>query len=231
MLRRATPRYGTTPEPVTPYQKAAQVWDERMGSARVQARSWRLMAFACLGLAGGFAGALVWQSVQSRITPYVVEVDQAGAVRAVAPASETYEPSDAQIAHALARFIENVREIPIDPVILRRNWMRAYAVATERAAATLNAYARESDPFAEIGRRNVTVEVTSVLRSSQTSFDLRWRERSYENGVPVSTTRHSAVISVRLEPPRNEASLRANPLGLYVHGLHWSRDHISGEDS
>jgi len=31
-------------------QKAAQVWDERIGSARVQAKNWRLMAFGCLML-------------------------------------------------------------------------------------------------------------------------------------------------------------------------------------
>src|SRR5262249_24376368 len=37
-FKRSTLRYGETPEPVTPYQKAAQVWDERIGSARVQAQ-------------------------------------------------------------------------------------------------------------------------------------------------------------------------------------------------
>jgi len=45
MFRRPSVHYGRMPEPVTPYQKAAQVWDERIGSARVQARNWRLMAF------------------------------------------------------------------------------------------------------------------------------------------------------------------------------------------
>ena len=29
LFRRASVRYGRTPEPETPYQKAAQVWDER----------------------------------------------------------------------------------------------------------------------------------------------------------------------------------------------------------
>ena len=38
-FRRAVQRYGRTPEPVTPYQRAGQVWDERIGSARVQARN------------------------------------------------------------------------------------------------------------------------------------------------------------------------------------------------
>ena len=32
-FRRAVQRYGRTPEPVTPYQRAAQVWDERIDSA------------------------------------------------------------------------------------------------------------------------------------------------------------------------------------------------------
>ena len=41
-FKRSTLRYGETPEPVTPYQKAAQVWDERIGSARVQAHNWRM---------------------------------------------------------------------------------------------------------------------------------------------------------------------------------------------
>ena len=37
MFKRALQRYGATPEPVTPYQKAAQAWDQRIGAARVQA--------------------------------------------------------------------------------------------------------------------------------------------------------------------------------------------------
>lgn len=43
-FHRPSVRYSNTPEPVTPYQKAQQVWDERLGSARVQANNWRLAA-------------------------------------------------------------------------------------------------------------------------------------------------------------------------------------------
>ena len=62
LFRRASVRYGRTPEPETPYQKAAQVWDERIGSARIQARNWRLIAFGNLLLAAGLAGGLIWQA-------------------------------------------------------------------------------------------------------------------------------------------------------------------------
>ena len=59
-FKRSTLRYGETPEPVTPYQKAAQVWDERIGTARVQAHNWRLMALGCLVLSLILAAILLW---------------------------------------------------------------------------------------------------------------------------------------------------------------------------
>src|SRR3546814_17214127 len=115
MFRRSTNRYGDTPEPVTPYQRAAQLWDERLGSDRVQARNWRLMAVFCLALAVGFAAALIWQSAQSRITPSVVAVDELGAAQAVAHAVQPYEPTDAQITHPPARFVRPDRPPPTHP--------------------------------------------------------------------------------------------------------------------
>ena len=56
MFRGPNIRYGTTPEPETPYQRAGQVWDDRIGSARVQAKNWRLAFFGMLVLSGGLAG-------------------------------------------------------------------------------------------------------------------------------------------------------------------------------
>ena len=50
-FKRASVRYSKTPVPETPYQAAQQLWDERIGSARVQAANWRRMAFGSLGLA------------------------------------------------------------------------------------------------------------------------------------------------------------------------------------
>ena len=119
MFKRPSIRYGQTPEPATPYQRAAQAWDDRIGSARVQAKNWRLAFFGALALSGGLATGLVWQSARGVITPWVVEVDKLGAAQAVAPAVADYRPTDPQIAWHLAHFIEEVRGIPDDPVVLR----------------------------------------------------------------------------------------------------------------
>jgi len=229
MFKRATQAYGDTPQPVTPYQKAAQVWDDRIGSARVLAKNWRLMAFGCLALSFGLAGGLVWQSEQSRVTPYVVEVDKLGGVEAVGPAIRPYQPTDAEIAYHLARFITDVRSLPIDPIVVRRNWLEAYDYATARAANVLNDYARQNDPFKSVGEKSITADVTSVVRASDSSFQVKWTEQTYDHGTLSKTDHYTAILSVVVQQPHDADTLRKNPLGIYVHGLNWSRDITAGD--
>jgi len=224
IFRRPTTHYGKTPEPVTPYQKAAQVWDERIGSARVQARNWRYMAFGCLILSAGFASALVWQSARGTVVPWVVEIDRHGEARAVETAVADYRPTDPQVAWHLARFIEQVRGLPSDPIVLRQNWLRAYEFTTDRGAVALNEYARSNDPFTRVGRQQVSVEVSSVIRASPDSFRVAWSEQHYENGQLSRTERWTAILTIVLQQPRTAERLRANPLGIYVNAISWSRE-------
>jgi len=224
MFRRSTVRYGTTPTPETPYQKAGQVWDERIGSARVQAKNWRLAFFGMLALSSGLAAGLVWQSARGSIVPWVVEVDKLGQAQAVAPAVANYQPTDPQIAWHLARFIQEVREIPADPVVLRQSWLDAYNYVTDKGALALNDYARTSDPFSKIGKSQVAVDVSSVIRASDDSFRIEWIERHYVDDALASTERWSAIVTVTIQTPTDAERLKKNPLGVYVNALNWSKE-------
>src|ERR1700686_4389272 len=189
MSQRPTVRYGKTPDPETPYQRAGQVWDERIGSARIQAKNWRLAFFGMLMLGGGLAGGLVWQSARGTVTPWVVQIDKLGQAQVVAPAVADYRPTDPQIAWHLARFIEQVRGIPADPVVLRQNWLEAYNYVSDKGALALSDYAPPSDPFSKIGKPQVSVEVSSVIRASADSFRIAWTERRYLDNALASTER------------------------------------------
>ena len=224
MFKRPSVRYGRTPAPETPYQKAAQVWDERIGSARIQASNWRLMAFGSLVLSAGLASALVWQSIRGTVTPWVVQVDRLGEAQAVAPADGSYQPTDPQIAFHLARFIEDVRGLPTDAIVLRQDWLRAYDFTTDRGAVALNDYARTNDPFAKLGNTQVAIEISSVIRASPGSFRVAWTERRYDSGQLAATERWTAILSVVIETPRDADRLRKNPLGVYVNSINWSKE-------
>jgi type IV secretion system protein TrbF len=223
-FKRSQQRYGRTPEPNTPYARAGQVWDERIGSARAQARNWRLMAFLMVGLTTSVSGALIWQSTQSQVRPYVVEVDRLGEPRAVAPAMADFQPTDPQIAWHLSKFIRNVRGRSLDPVLMRENWLEAYDLVGPRAAIFLGDYARSADPFAEIGAKSVSVQVTSVVRASERSFQVKWDESLYERGSLAGRSRWTAILTVSVKPPRSMEALRKNPLGLIIEAIDWSRE-------
>ena len=223
-FRRPSVRYGKTPEPETPYQRAAQVWDDRIGSARVQARNWRLIAFSNLALAGGVAAALVWQSLSGTIVPWVVQVDRFGAAQAVAPAIADYRPTDPQIAWHLARFIEEVRGITADPVIIRQNWLQAYEFVTDKGALALNDYARANDPFGKVGRVQVATDVSSVIRASGEVLPRRVDGaplREWCAGCHRTLDRHS---DHRCRAPARRRAPTQNPLGVFVHAINWSKE-------
>ena len=224
IFKRAVQRYGRTPAPETPYQRAGQLWDERIGAARVQARNWRLMAFGCLGLTTALSGGLLWQSLQSRIVPYVVAVDRLGEARAISPAEASYHPTDPQIAWFLSRFITDVRSVSLDPVLMRAHWLSAYDFATKRGGVFLGDYAHTADPFGHVGERTVSVQITSVVRASDRSFQVKWIETAYERGAQAGTSHWTAILTVVLDPPSTADTLRKNPLGLYVDAIDWSRE-------
>ena len=95
---------------------------------------------------------------------------------------------------------------------------------TPRGAAYLGAYARGARPFDGIGERTVSVEVTSVVRASDQSFQVKWSETAYARGSVDGTSRWTAILGIRQRPPLNADTLRRNPLGIYVDAIDWSRE-------
>ncbi len=113
-------------------------------------------------------------------------------------------------------------------MLVRENWLGAYDFATDRAAIFLNEHARTNDPFAAIGQRSVSVQVTSVVRASDRSFQVKWIEQTYERGSLARSERWTAMLTVAVRPPRTADALRRNPLGLFVEAIDWSREFDAG---
>lgn len=208
----------------TPYQRAGQVWDDRMGLSLAHARNWRRLAFANLALAA-FLGAGWWvQAERTVVKPFVVEVSDWGETQRITALDGRYEPTEAQVGHALAGWVRDVRSKSTDPIVIRQNWLRAYDLLTPKAAAFLNGWAQAHDPFAEVGREAVNVEILNVVRRTERTFDLQWRETRFVNGQSVGVQRWRALITTGTRPPRTEAELMKNPLGLTIEDISWTPD-------
>jgi type IV secretory pathway TrbF-like protein/sugar phosphate permease len=219
--------YGNTLEPITLYDKALRAWIGRLISARLEARSWRLAAVGSASLCTVLGLALAISAGRAEVTPYVLQVDRLNDVRAANSPSSA--PSDAQIAYFLARFVNNVRSLSVDPVIVRGSWMDALNYVTVRVAQSLTDYARDANPFIKIGVRPITVEIIYIVRASSDSFEIRWKEQTYENGSILKTDRFTAVAKVLLRSPNTTQAMSKNPLGLYIDTFTWWRDSVGAD--
>jgi type IV secretory pathway TrbF-like protein len=97
------------------------------------------------------------------------------------------------------------------------------ALAAEGAVA-LNDYARGNDPFTKVGKVQVAVDISSVIRASNDSFRVAWIERRYENASLAATERWTAILTIVLDTPHDADRLRKNPLGVFVHAINWSKE-------
>lgn len=207
----------------TPYQRARQEWDRRMGAAVLSARAWRMMAIAGLGLAAVLACALTVVALQKRTFIHVVEVAPDGQVMSVRAAGGAWNPSEAQIAYHLGHFVQLVRSLPTDGVVLRENWLEAYKFLTPQAAAQLTEIARADDPFLSLGRVGRTVQVRSILARSNRTWEVTWVERSTNATGSADGESYSGVFTVTTRRPRNADEIASNPLGLFITDFSWSR--------
>ena len=211
----------------TPYLRAAQQWDYRIGDARAQARNWRLMAFCSIAIAAVFAAGFAYEASRVRIAAYYVPVDEHGKPGRVEPIGNTYTPSNAAIIYFLSDWTRTMFAKPTDPIVARENLLKDFAVLRGHAATTLNEWATANDPMKDMGHVARTVTVNTVLQRSDQSWQVDWTESTFTDGSKSSDLRYTGLFTVESVPPTNQTELLANPLGLHITAISWSREGVS----
>ncbi len=209
-----------------PYLAGRREWNERYGDYIDQARNWQIAAILALIIAIGATAGLVHIASQSQIIPYIVRVDKLGTAQAVERADAAFRPDDPLIRSSLARWIANIRSIYTDAGAQRAIITEAYALINGQGEAysRTNEYMRTHDPFQIASTQTVTVEVESVLPLSAGIWRIEWREetRARDGSKPV-TQPWQANVSISINPPTDEATIRLNPLGIYINSYNWSQ--------
>lgn len=211
----------------TPYKRARQEWDARMGGALAQAFNWRRAFFCQTGLVLLSLGGMVYLGAQPKAVPHIVEVDQLGAATYRGPVGKPageFTPSAASLKYHLRRFVEATRSVSSDPAVIKLNWVEAYALATAQGANMLTAYVQKNDPFQRAARERVSVEVTGLVQVSAETWQVDWRETRWdESGNPQGSALWRGMFRVLVRPPESEEQLAKNPLGLFIDEFHWDR--------
>jgi len=209
-----------------PYLDARREWNERYGDYIQQAQHWRLMAIISGMVSLIAVTGVAYIGAQSKVVPYVVEVDKVGTVAAVARAEHPTEVDPRVVKAYLARFVADWRSVTVDRQAQKGAIDRVYAMLPSGSVALtkLNDYFKANNPFTVSSKRSVSVAVTNLLPISERTWQIEWQEVIRDpRGDIQSNLRMKASILVGITPPSDENLMLINPLGVYITDVNWSR--------
>ncbi|MGM4884563.1 MULTISPECIES: conjugal transfer protein TrbF [Rhizobium] len=211
--------------PESPYLAARQEWSERYGSYVKAAAAWRLVGILGMTMAViGFTYAL-YLSAQVKLVPYIVEVDKLGtSVMAGFPAQIEY--ADERVVRAtIGNFVSSFRSITPDAVVQKQYIDRTYALlrTSDPSTEKINAWFRGNSPFEKGKTSTVAIEVNNIVALSNQTYQIDWTEYERDRkGKEMGTRRFRGIATVTLTTPQDEATIRVNPIGLYVRDFDWT---------
>ena len=144
-------------------------------------------------------------------------MDKTGAVVNVQPLNKSFTPSEAEYHYFIRQFVERITAVSLDPVLMQKQWKNAYAFVAGKGVAELNAWAKQSDPFSQIGRITKTTAVSDIVNLSDNSFQVRWVTTSYDQQGRITETKPQAgIFTVKIMTPESKEAIFNNPLGIRI---------------
>jgi type IV secretion system protein TrbF len=209
-----------------PYLLARREWDERYGNLITRAKNWRVAAILCASIALVQTAGMVALSMRSKVVPYVVAVDSLGRQVAAGIVEETSMIDDRLVRAALFEWVGDLRTVTSDGVAQRKAIDRLYArIANGSQAMTVvNEFYRADPPNKQAQTQTVSVDVQSVLATSEKTYQVEWVETVRDLQGQVKSEDHwKGAFTIALNPPKDERLIRTNPIGIYMTNASWTR--------
>ncbi|CCG39038.1 conjugal transfer family protein [Xanthomonas citri pv. mangiferaeindicae LMG 941] len=207
------------------HDSARKGWTDKLEKSESDKRAWRWAAVAGYALSVLLAGGLIAVSNRPPPKPLIARINTDGAAQVLGYATPNYTPGQAEIRYFLKHWVELVRTVPLDPVVVKSAWSEAYSFMTPASANKLNAEARvPGSTMSKVGQETVTTQVTSVVPVSADSYQVRWIETSFtDQGQVKERSTWTSTFTVKQSPPDRKIEL-INPLGLFITDFNWQRD-------
>ena len=202
-------------------------WDDRYASHVIAKRNWQIIAAGALLLSLILGLGLVRLSLETRVVPYVFEVDNLGNHLPGVPLSPALMPAvTANMERAeLTAFIRDARAVSSDPAV-QTQWLNdLHAHSRGAADKFLDDYLHANNPFKLAQHQTVSVHVDSILQISTRSYQVRWTEQDRDLGGNLigDPARWEAILETEMQPPAAGDVLVLNPLGLHITGMTWTQ--------
>ena len=193
-----------------PYLNARKQWNFIMGDMVSSRLLWQWAGMTGLLIGLGGVGGMIYLGSQSKFIPYIVEVNKLGETVAVARADQPQATDERIVRAMLGSFIGNARTVTTD-IAKMNEWLNGTP---------------ESSPFKRAEKELVSVEIKSVLRQSDNSWQVDWVEttRAHDGKLLKPPQNMRALLNIYYVPPTTEQQIIVNPIGMFIRDFSWSNE-------
>lgn len=219
--------------PDTLYGRARKGWDDRLGDRVMQARNWRIAFLIASATTVISMVVAIVLATRPPLPPLVVEVDRSSGVANIAGRlnAQQYSPQRAEIEYFLQHFVNLIRPVPLDTVVLKKNWEEArYFMRTSASNELMEAVRSDGHHFDSPGGQapkyaiSVNIISTGYIPGSD-SYQVRWREKVYDDqGVLKESYVMLGIFTIEVEPSQDENSVMINPLGIFIKHMQLTKE-------
>lgn len=211
--------------PESPYLEARREWLERYGDYVASAARWRLICALSMLCCGLSLAVNLYQLNQTKITPYIVEVDKLGSAAAVRPLQESGQVPPRLIQAEIVNLVVNWRTVTADIELQKKLVRKVAAYIGGSASGTIREWYAANNPYQRAESRLVSVDPSGVpLPVSSDSWRITWRETTRNHtGATTDVATYEATVRIVIVPPKTEAQIIANPGGVLVTSLSFAK--------
>lgn len=208
-----------------PYVNARREWNERYGSDIAQKRAWQIISIALTAALFVETSGVVYMAMQSKVIPYIVQVDSHGYAMAVKPAEASSFKDERIVRAHISEWIVKAMSITTDWVVQKQWLKQVYQCVTPGLSETLNSYYKTNNPMERGGKNGerISVTVLSVLPLSEKSWQVDWDQQRYDNSGRTDKRRYKGVLEIQFVDQTEKDKIIANPTGIYFNAFHWQQ--------
>lgn len=200
------------------YVSGREEWLERYGSYIQRARQWRMATIIALFITGVSVVGNVVQATQSKVVPYVVEVDQLGRIAAVERASVAAPMPTRVVQASLSEFVTQWRSVTADLDLQKRFIERLSFFVAGAARGQMKQWYELNNPYDRAKDKLVQVNIKSLpAQVSADSWRVEWTEVTRNHsGVQIGAEGFQATLTIQIQPPTTDTQILRNPGGVYI---------------
>lgn len=211
-----------------PFLSARRSMNERVGLFLEKIRAWQIMSIMEFAVILALLAMLSDAFHTPKYIPYVVELDKLGTVVNATPATVAKKVDDRVMKATLASFINNIRMVTPDISLQRKAVQSVFAqVSTQDPAYYWVNKWYAVDPLTRSKEVLVSTEIQSILKQSDTTWQIEWIEfvRNHA-GELMSTDTYRALMTVyegSTSADLTPEELMKNPLSIFIKDLSWQK--------